>query len=174
MVTIEHISFQIGDQTLFADLTNSFEGSQIHGVWNSTASGNTAFLQMLAGNIPIRSGIIRYGGQLLDHTVVAYYNTENMPWIFRNDQVMDYGNDKWIYLFDNMFSLSDFRLVIRLYKVILLLKKLERTIIITSTDYKELIAATDFFHILSNSSFPLKLDYKEYDLLHGVFRQMSQ
>jgi ABC-type multidrug transport system ATPase subunit len=173
MITIENISFQNGEHTLFNNLNNSFEPSQIHGVWHTTASGNTAFLQMLAGSIPLCSGIIAYEGMELDYTSVAYYNLKNMPWLgFQDDNAEHHRNKKLIYLFDNLFSIPDFRSIIHLYKAIHSLKKAGRTIIITSTDYKELVASTDYFHLMSNNSFPLKLHYKNYDLLDNIFRQM--
>jgi len=160
---------------MFTNLNNSFETGRIHGIWNEADTVNTGFLQLLTGNIPLSSGIIRYKGERLDHADVAYYNrTEMSGPNLKNESTPYHYNNKLVYLFDDIFNSADTISVVSFYKAILHLKKMGRTILITSTDYKALRASTDFFHILSKGVFQAKLHFKQYDLLDDVFRHMQR
>lgn len=175
MISLENISSRIGDEILFTNLNNSFECGRIHGIWNETDTIGRSFLQLLAGNIPLSSGVIRYEGDKLDHADVAYYNRADMPGPdFKNEPAPYYCNNKLVYLFDNIFHPTDIRSVVQLYKIILPLREMGRTILITSADYRALRASTDFFHIFSQGAFQAKLNFKQYDLLDDVFRHLQR
>jgi ABC-type sugar transport system ATPase subunit len=72
MMALENISSSgTANGISFTNLNNSFETGRIHGIWNEADSVNTGFLQLLTGNIPLSSGIIRYQGKRLDHADLA-------------------------------------------------------------------------------------------------------
>ena len=175
MISLENISSRIGDEIFFTRLNNSFEIGRIHGIWNETDRFNRYLLQILTGHIPLSSGIIRYEGEKLDHANVVYYDSSDMAGLdFKNGPTPYHSNNRLIYLFDNMFNPSDITSVVLLYKIILPLKAMGHTILITSTDYKALRASTDFFHIFSQGAFQAKLHVKQYELLDGVFRHLQR
>jgi ABC-type sugar transport system ATPase subunit len=80
---------------------------------------------------------------------------------------------KLVYLFDDIFDPADITAAVRFYKIILPLKRMGRTILITSTDYRTLRAPTDFFHIFSKGAFQAKLHSRQYNLLDDVFRHLQ-
>ena len=175
MISLENISSRIGDEIFFTRLNNSFEIGRIHGIWNETDRFNRYFLQILTGHIPLSSGIIRYEGEKLDHANVVYYNRSDMAGLdFTNGPSQYRSNNKFIYLFDNIFSSLDIASVVLLYRTILPLKAMGSTILITSTDYKALRASTDFFHIFSQGAFQAKLHVKQYELLDRVFMHLQR
>ncbi|MDO6432895.1 hypothetical protein Q4E93_19965 [Flavitalea sp. BT771] len=168
MIALENISASGNDNgTSFTNLNSSFETGRIHGIWNEADSVNTGFLQLLTGNIPISSGIIRYEGKRLDHADVVYYNRAALPRPHQHSR-------KLVYLFDNIFDPADLASMVRLYKIIHPLKQMGRTILITSTDYNALKAPTDFFHIFSKGAFQARLHARQYHLLDDVFRHLQR
>jgi len=180
MIALENITSQRGDEISFTNLNTSFEIGFIHGIWNETDNVNTAFLKLLTGNAPLGQGTIRYKGVSLDHADVAYYNKADMPGSGFENELVPYQydnkyeyNNKLVYLFDNIFGSADMRSLVHLYKMVLSLKKMGRTILITSTDHRALLASTDFFHILSKGAFQAKIHFRQYDLLDGVIMQMQ-
>ena len=175
MISLENISSHNGDEVLFNNLNNSFETGRVHGIWNETDTANTRFLQLLTGDIPLSSGIIRYEGERLDHADVVYYNRAGMPsQDLKNEPLPDQYKNKSVYLFDNIFNPADMRSSLHFYKIILPLKNMGRTILITSTDYKALSVSTDFFHIFSQGVFQARLDPLQYYLLDDVFRHLQR
>src|SRR5438105_244520 len=99
MMALENISCR-NDGLSFTNLNNAFETGRIHGIWNEADSVNTGILQLLAGNIPLSSGTIRYKGERLDHANVAYYSRADMPGPHPCSR-------KLVYLFDNIFDPAD-------------------------------------------------------------------
>lgn len=172
MISLDNITSRTEDEILFTNLNNSFETSFIHGIWNETDDVNTGFLKLLAGNIPLSSGIIRYKGMQLDHADVAYYGRADMPGPDFKNEFIPYQNGKLVYLFDNIFDAAGTSSFAYFHKMILFLKKMGRTVLITSTDHKVLIASTDFFHILSKGAFQAKFDFRQYDLLDDVLKHV--
>ena len=175
MILLENISSQKSDEISFTNLNNSFETGLVHGIWNETNIVNTRFLHLLTGDTPLSSGIIRYGGERLDHAEVVYFSGADMPWQdLKNEPVPDHYNNKSVYLFDNIFNSADLRSSVHFYKIILPLKKMGKTILITSTDYRALRASTDFFHIFSKGAFQARLHLKHYYILDDVFRRIKR
>lgn len=175
MISLENICSRKDDVISFTNLNGSFEAGRIHGIWNETDAVNTSFLQLLTGDLPLSSGAIRYRGGTLNHTDVAYYDRIDLPWLnFRNESLPDQYNNKSVYLFDNIFNSADVRSSVRFYKIILPLKEMGGTILITSTDHTTLKASTDYFHIFSKGAFQARLDVNQYYLLDDVFRHIRQ
>jgi len=175
MMALENLSSLNSDGISFTNLNNSFEAGLIHGIWNETDTVNTGLLQLLTGNIPLISGTIRYNGEQLDHTEVAYYNRADLPGQGLEKQLpLQPCRRKLVYLFDDIFDPADITAAVRFYKIILPLKQMGRTILITSTDYKALRVPTDFFHIFSKGAFQAKLHSRQYNLLDDVFRHLQR
>ena len=173
MISLENISSRKGDEILFTNLNGSFETGRIHGIWNEAGIVATGLLRLLAGDIPLSSGVIRYNGERLDHADVVYYNRMDMLGLnVKKEAALYHYNNKLVYLFDDIFNSADMISTVCFCKAMFHLKKMGRTILITSTDYKALKASTDFFHILSKGVFQAKLHLKQYDLLDDVFRHM--
>jgi len=183
MIALENVSSRIGDEILFTNLNTSFETGRIHGIWIESDVGRR-FLHLLTGGIPLSSGVIRYHGRSLDPSDVAYYTRSGIPgpygqdeWsslLCNNEPVPQPGNIRPVCLFDNIFDPGDMQSVVRLYHMILRLREMGSTVLITSTDHKALSASTEFFHILSKGAFQAKLHFQQYDLLDDVFRHLRQ
>jgi ABC-type multidrug transport system ATPase subunit len=175
MIALENVYSRIGDEILFSNLNNSFEIGRVHGIWNEKDKVNTWLLKLLAGHVPLDSGIIRYRGVRLDHTDVAYYGRGCVSGTgIIKGPVLYKHESKLIYLFDNIFDRTDRRSFVRMYDMILSLKDMGRTILVTSSDHRVLIAATDFFHILSKGVFQAKVHFRQYDLLEDVLSHVQR
>src|SRR5699024_6967578 len=76
MLTLKHITFSYGQQSVLRDITLSLEPGLVHGLLGPNGAGKTTIFEVIGCNLQKQKGSIRYKGSKPSAKTIAYQPTD--------------------------------------------------------------------------------------------------